>query len=168
MMTPRKLQLFKFLLFFALAVMSPAILLLRSGSTKADGKGIAVTMGCLLLIAAVHGWKYWKTPVNAVFYNLSKQAPEEQLRMSRRLVKLLAVTGPVMGYMAYADLLTLQSGTVKSVSLFAPTGWVYGHFGFWPAVLTWPMICGYAIMKCVFRIERAKALLGYRETSNQI
>src|SRR6478735_6642829 len=105
MITPKKLYRIKFLLFLSLAVMSPAIMLLRFGGAPVDVKGIAVTAGCFLVLAASHGWKYRKTPENAVFYNISKRSPEEQLRVSRWAVKILPIVGPLIGYITYRNLL---------------------------------------------------------------
>jgi hypothetical protein len=40
---------------------------------------------------------------------------------------------------------------------------LYNNFGFWPAVVCWPILCGLLAGMVFFRLEKAKSMIGAKE-----
>ncbi|MGC4072356.1 MAG: hypothetical protein QM760_07545 [Nibricoccus sp.] len=76
---------------------------------------------------------------------------------------MMATLGPVLSYWTYHDLTAVETGAEESVSVWAPVAVLYNNFGFWPAVLCWPLLCLFVIGASFFRIEKARSMITSKE-----
>lgn len=65
---------------------------------------------------------------------------EEQLTFYRRYLTLSLCAAPLAGAFTFWQLHPLHDGTAESVRTWAPLALLYDHFGFWPAVLSLPVL----------------------------
>jgi len=77
-----------------------------------------------------------------------------QIRLCQRMLWLSLIAFPVMAIWVVYDLHQLESGVVNSVQIWAPLVPIYTYLGYWPTVLTLPLL---GIICCViFAIKLRK------------
>lgn len=159
MITPKKLHRLQAVIWFVAGVVVPIFLLRPSGGSKERIPGAAILGGIFLAVSVHHWCKFRKTSDNAIFYEISKQPPVEQIRGCKRSIWVLAILGPVLSCWTYYDLFSVETGAEQSVSVWVPVAMLYNFFGFWPAVLCWPLFCSLVIGASFIRIQKAKSML---------
>jgi hypothetical protein len=64
----------------------------------------------------------------------------QQIKFYKTYMALGLVAFPLLTLIVVSDLNDLESRSVESVSIWAPVAFLYGHFGYWPAVLSVPLL----------------------------
>ncbi len=165
MITPKKLHGFQALLWLVAAVVGPLVLVLSPSHAKAGPAAGVLLCGILLAFAGLEWRRYGKTPEDAVFPDISKQPPAEQIRASKRAAWVLAVAGLVMGVWTYQSLSGPQPGPDEARSVWGVIAMVYDLLGFWPAVLFWPLLCLFGIGLVSFRVLKAKSMMRSKDAA---
>lgn len=83
----------------------------------------------------------------------------EQVNFYKKYMYMGSVAFPLLTLIVIFDLNDLESGQVESVSTFAPVIFVYKQFGYWPAILTVPLlglICFLLYLKKIKEIKGDK------------
>ncbi len=159
MNTPKKLHRLQAWLYLIAGIVAPIILLIPSGGSEGGITAAWIVGGIFLALSASHWYRFKKTPEDAILYDISKQPPAEQINVSKRVIWIVGILGPALSYWIYHDLMTLETGAEQSVIVWAPVAMLYDNFGFWPAVLCWPLLCLVIIGASFFRIAKAKSML---------
>jgi hypothetical protein len=100
-------------------------------------------------------WRARRSSPKATVTLIPERAPiRDQVRQVRRMLWLSVVAFPVMtAWIAY-DLHRLESGTVRSVSIWAPLIPVYEHLGYWPTVLSLPVLGTICCAVFIYKLRR--------------
>lgn len=146
-------------MYLAGAIIAPLVLILSSSNANDSFATAAVLSGIFLVIAGYHWFKFTKTPEEAVLYDITKEPPAEQIRLSKRLIWILVILGPLLSYWTYKDLTSVETGEAGSAIVWAPVAIFYDNFGFWPAVLFWPFLSLVIVGASFFRIVKAKSII---------
>ncbi len=163
--TPRNIYQIKATL-FSIAALALATYIVRSDERIEELEGECVIL-VLAVGYAIYLWiMFRRTPEEAAFYNVDDAPPEEQIFMSKRFIRLMPIVGAIPSIWTYVDLRSLEDGSSERVSLWGPVATIYEHFGFWPAALFFPAIILFVVVLSIYRIERSKAKIGFRETGS--
>ena len=148
--------------FWLLIALLPVILSIWN---SIDNLGIifGIIWGCFFICKSIyHFYKYRKTSVDTAdtkFFDIRKQPPEVQIHVSKRVIWIMLLLIPVLTLWTYSDLSALEDGSKAFVTVHEPVALLYNLFGFWPAVLCWPVfgliICSLAI----FRIRKVRSVV---------
>ncbi len=164
MTTPRELHRFKAFASIAGAIIAPLCLVVYTkGYYLGWVVGGLMATPCLCY-AGYHWYKYKKTPEEAEppeeaeSFDINEQPPEEQIRLSKKAIWVMALVGPFLSILTYYQLNGLEHGTSHSERVWAPVAMLYNLLGFWPAVLCWPIVCAAVIRRSLRRIKEAKAM----------
>jgi len=163
MSTPRKLHRLQALLGLGAAIIVPLIFIVASRGDRAGLLVSGLVCAVFLAYAGFHWFKHKNTPEDAVFYDITKQPPEEQIRMSTRAIWSSVLLGPLLSLWTYHQLIALETGSQQTATVWGPVALLYDLLGFWPAVLCWPVLCAFIVGLSFFRIEKAKSMLSSKE-----
>jgi hypothetical protein len=127
----------------------------------ADGRIIAYAMAAMCLTGAlISGWRARQAPPGALAVLPEHAPPPQRLQYYRRMLWLSALAFPAATAVVAYELYHLESGTVASVTIWEPFATVYRHFGFWPAVLSVPLLgllCAMVLLDRLRRLESSRA-----------
>lgn len=116
-------------------------------------------VGVLLFRLGVSWRNYRKADDCEEVYDVNKRPPEEQIFMWRRFLWIMLILGPLIGYLTYRDLAAFASGHAGAVKLHPAEAILHDAFGFWGAVLCFPIATGAFALFAFYKMERAKAVL---------
>jgi membrane protein implicated in regulation of membrane protease activity len=116
-----------------------------------------------LAIAALVGVLAWRRfrhvrtapPEARAFFDPNTLAPRDRIAHMRRSFLLLTAALGALTAMTVRDISTLESSASNRVSLWAPVGFMYDVFGYWPAVLFAPGL--WVVVSCAFGRRWLKA-----------
>ena len=147
----------------SIGALALAAYIARSNESIAQLEGECV----ILALAGGYAIYLWiifrRVPKEAAFYNIDDAPPEEQIVVSKRIIWLMPVAGAIPALWTYLDLRGLEDGTAQAVTLWGPVATIYDYFGFWPAALCFPTIILFVVVLSIYRIERSKAKIGFRD-----
>ena len=156
MTTPKNLHRLKAMMFLAGAIVAPFRLIHPSKGSQGAFTEAAIVGMTLLGFAAYYWFKFKQTSDKAVFYDITKQSPTKQIKISKRVIWMLAVSGTALSYWIYRNLAWVAAGKAATGVIWGPPAMLYNDFGFWPAVTCLPLLCLGIIGLCLFRIKKAK------------
>jgi hypothetical protein len=85
-------------------------------------------------------WRHRKLDPTALVHSIDDLPVDQRLRTLRRFLALVPIAfTPAAALMGY-ELMRVEYGWARSVSVWAPVAFVYNSLGFWPAVLLIPAL----------------------------
>jgi hypothetical protein len=90
-------------------------------------------------------WRHRKLDPTAPVYTIDDLPVDQRARTLRRFLVLVPIGFTPAAALAGYELMRLEYGWARSVSVWAPVAFVYNSLGFWPAVLLIPAL-GLALM----------------------
>jgi hypothetical protein len=106
--------------------------------------------GCIFCFAIVAGcvgaglvylWLAQRTPPSeTVTFFPDRAAPAEQARYHRRMLWVSAVGVPLLSFVTAYELHQLESGATDRVHIWASLALIYEHFGYWPTLISLPLL----------------------------
>jgi len=114
-----------------------------------------------LLMAAVFGYlsySFFKKARGARDEDMSHAPPTDatapqKIKFYTRFLYLSSVAFPLLTLIDILELNSLEPGVNKSVELWAPVAFLYNHYGYWPAVLSVPVLGLVVILGFVRKIR---------------
>ena len=86
------------------------------------------------------------------------EAPaEDETKGWRNMIYLCLLAFPALMAITIMDLNDLESGLVMNVRLWSPIAFLYGHFGYWAAVLSIPLL-GMVVVFLLYRQMQAPSV----------
>jgi hypothetical protein len=116
-----------------------------------------------LAIAAFVGMLAWRRfrhartapPGAKAFFDPNTLAPRDRIAHVRRSFLILTAALAALTAMTVRDISILESGASNRALLWAPVGFMYDAFGYWPAVLFAPGL--WVVVSCAFGRRWLKA-----------
>jgi hypothetical protein len=116
-----------------------------------------------LAIAAFVGALAWRRfrhartapPEAEAFFDPNTLAPRDRIAHVRRSFLILTAALGALTAMTVRDISTLESGAANSTMLWAPVGFMYDVFGYWPAMLFAPGL--WIVVSCALARRWLKA-----------
>jgi hypothetical protein len=160
--TPKQLYLLKAGLYTALA--AGAFIWIYFISDKAPAKlskleAASLASGVILVFAVIAFIRYLFTSPDDCFYDISKQPPDEQITVSRRVILIMFIVCPILTYMTHQDINAFESGKVDVLKAWKLIIFIYQNFGRDAAIAAWPTFGCVIAMICAARIKKAKLIL---------
>ena len=92
----------------------------------------------LLFFIAIYNFRQYKKshPDSKVYENIAAAPANLQVKYFKKIMFLSYVAFPAMSAFTAWELNNLESGNAETVQLWFPLGLIYGHMGYWPAVLS--------------------------------
>src|SRR5262245_1919352 len=95
---------------------------------------------CLFGWGAFGLWRHSRSDPAAPVYTVDDLPVDQRVRALRRFMVLVPIGfTPAAALMGY-ELMRVEYGWARSVSVWAPVAFVYNSLGFWPAVLLIPVL----------------------------
>ncbi len=118
--------------------------------------GCYVGAGVCALVSLFNLWKARRTPAEATVTTIPDLAPvPTQIHFYRRMLWSSAIAFPALTAWVAYDLHQLESGAEKEASIWAPLVPIYEHFGYWPTVISLPIL---GIVCCAVFIHKLHKL----------
>jgi hypothetical protein len=118
-----------------------------------------VLAGLFVLMGIFNLWRARRTSpsdnVTHILVTPDLASVPEQTRHFRLMFWLSIVAFPAMTVSIAYELHRLESGAAERVLIWAPISAVYEHFGYWPAVLSLPVL---GLIGCIVSIHKLRKL----------
>ena len=121
-------------------------------------------VGLCVLMGLFNLWRARRSAPGATVTPIPDRAPiPVQIYYFRRMLLLSAIAFPIMTIWVAYDLHQLESRAVERVTIWAPLVPIYEHFGYWPTVISLPVL---GIVCCGAFIYKLRKLRTHDSTGN--
>ena len=158
-MNKRNYLIYKAILFS----LTPCLILVVLLTQDIDTTGIylSIVMAAVMLFFAFRFYKQSKITgteekMHTPYAPAANATNAEQIKYYTRMIWMSSIAFSILTWIIASDLNDLESGQAASVSIWAPVSFVYEKAGYWPAVLSLPLLALAAIAVFLFKIKKIK------------
>jgi hypothetical protein len=120
--------------------------------------------GLCALIGLFNLWRARRSDPDAAVTPIPDRAPIPiQISYFRRMLLVSVIAFPILTVWVAYDLRQLETGAVERVTIWAPLVPIYEHFGYWPTVISLPVL---GIVCCAVFIYKLRKLTSHDSTGN--